>query len=1048
MKGALKWMAENHVAANLLMMVFVVGGLFMITSVKQEVFPEVMLDAIQVKVVYPGATPEEVEDGIILQIESNIRGIDGIKQIKSIAAEGYGIVTAELVSGVNADRVLQDIKSEVDRIITFPEDAEEPVISKLLNRRQVLSVIVSGKLSEKSLRQQAELIRDDLLDLPEITQVSIGGVRPYEIDIEIPEETLRRYGITLEDVARRIRQASLDIPAGVIKTKGGEILIRTKEKRYTGREYASIGIITLKDGTEIKLGDIADVRDGFADTDTSARFDGKPAAIVTVFRVGNERPIAISDAVKRYISKKQPTLPPGVGLAIWHDRSEVLKSRIQLLEKNALMGLILVFITLSLFLQMRLALWVMLGIPISFLGAFFLMPAMHVTINMISLFAFIMALGMVVDDAIVVGENIFEHRQRGESYLQAAVNGVMGVAVPVIFAVLTSVTAFLPLIFVTGVMGKFISVIPLVVISVLFISLVESLFVLPAHLSLEHGAGRSSDTGWIERMRNGVGKWLQAFIDGPYARLLGLGIRYRYVSLAVAVAILLVSIGLVAGGVIKFRFMPEVDGDVIKAQLKMDVGTPVERTAAVENYLEQTAREAITEIEHEKRVGKPLLRHIFSVVGGTMPKGGPAGSAGLSGSNLAEVALLLSPGEDRNIPASMIEALWRKKIRPIPGMESLSINADLVHMGANIDIQLAHKNYHVLVTAADRLKAALAQYPGLGDIADSHAEGKREIKIRLTRQGRILGLTEESLGRQIRAAYYGAEALRFQRGRDEIKVLVRYPEKDRRSLASLDDLRIRLPEGGEAPLRRVATLTFGRGYSTISRTDQKRVIDVTATISSKKANAEEIIADLQAGILKQLQTDYPGLSYSLEGEGKERKESMDSMKKGFMLAMFGVYALLAIPFRSYIQPFIIMASIPFGIIGAILGHMVMGFDISILSMFGIVALSGVVVNDSLLLIDYVNQRRRAGIPIEEALMTAGRRRFRPILLTSLTTFFGLAPLIFERSYQAQFLIPMALSLAYGVMAATGITLLLIPSLYYVLDDIKTFMRQRSGNGGT
>lgn len=1045
MKGALKWMAENHVAANLLMMVFVVGGLVMISSVKQEVFPEVMLDAIQVKVVYPGATPEEVEDGIILQIESNIRGIDGIKQIKSVAAEGYGIVTAELVSGVNADRVLQDIKSEVDRITTFPEDAEEPVISKLLNRRQVLSVIVYGKLSEKSLRQQAELIRDDLLDMPEITQVSIGGVRPYEIDIEIPEETLRRYGITLEDVARRIRQASLDIPAGAIKTRGGEILIRTKEKRYTGRQYASIGIITLKDGTEIKLGDIADVKDGFADTDTSARFDGKPAAIVTVFRVGNERPIAISDAVKRYISKKQPILPPGVGLAIWHDRSEVLKSRIQLLEKNALMGLVLVFITLSLFLQMRLALWVMLGIPISFLGAFFLMPAMHVTINMISLFAFIMALGMVVDDAIVVGENIFEHRQRGESYLQAAVNGVMGVAVPVIFAVLTSVTAFLPLIFVTGVMGKFISVIPLVVISVLLISLVESLFVLPAHLSLEHGL-KTTDTGWLEQMRKNVGNGLQAFIDGPYARLLGLGIRYRYVSLAVAVAILLISVGLVAGGVIKFRFMPEVDGDVIKAQLTMDVGTPVERTAAVENYLEQTARETIQEIEHERKVRKPLLHHIFSVVGGTMPKGGPAGSAGLSGSNLAEVALLLSPGEDRNIPASVIEARWRKKLRPIPGMESLNINADLVHMGANIDIQLAHKDYHVLVAAADRLKAALARYPGLGDIADSHAEGKREIKIRLTPQGRILGLTAESLGRQIRAAYYGAEALRFQRGRDEIKVLVRYPEKDRRSLASLDDLRIRLPDGGEIPLRRVATLTFGRGYSTINRTDQKRVIDVTATISSKKANAEEIIADLQAGVLKQLKADYPGLSYSLEGEGKERKESMDSMKKGFLLAMFGVYALLAIPFRSYIQPFIIMASIPFGIIGAILGHMVMGFDISILSMFGIVALSGVVVNDSLLLIDYINQKRRAGIPIEEALMTAGRRRFRPILLTSLTTFFGLAPLIFERSYQAQFLIPMALSLAYGVMAATGITLLLIPSLYYVLDDIKSFMGQRSDNG--
>ncbi len=1042
MKPALRWMAENHVAANLLMMVFVVGGLFMLTNIRQEIFPEVMLDAIQVKVVYPGATPEEVEDGIILQIESGVRGIEGIKQIRSIAAEGYGVVTAELLSGVNADRILQDIKSEVDRIITFPEDAEEPVISKLVNRRQVLSVIVYGNLSEKSLRQQAELIRDDLLDLPEITQVSIGGVRPYEIDIEIPEETLRRYGITLEDVGRRIRKASLDIPAGVIRTQGGEILIRTKEKRYTGREYESIGIITLKDGTEITLGEIADVRDGFAETDTSARFDSKPAAIVTVFRVGDERPIAISDAVKKYMHDREAVLPPGVGLAIWHDRSDVLKSRMQLLEKNAFMGLILVFITLSLFLQMRLALWVMLGIPISFLGAFFLMPAMHVTINMISLFAFIMALGMVVDDAIVVGENIFEHRQRGENYLQAAVNGVQGVAVPVIFAVLTSVTAFLPLIFVTGVMGKFISVIPLVVISVLSISLVESLFVLPAHLSLGNGTagvGKSSP-GRLERIRLHVSGWLTSFINGPYAWLLGLGIRYRYVSLAVAIAILLMSIGLVGGGIIKFRFMPKVDGDVIKGQITMAVGTPVERTAAVEEYIERKAVETVEALQRENGKEEQLLRHIFSVVGGTMPRGGPAGAAGLAGANLAEVALLLTPGEDRSTPASTIEALWRKKIGDIPGIEALSIDSDMVHMGANIDIQLAHKDYSVLIAAADRLKDAMAQYPGLGDIADSHSEGKREIKIRLTREGRVLGVTEESLGRQIRAAYYGAEALRFQRGRDEVKVMVRYPERDRRSLASLDDLRIRLPGGGEIPLRRVATIQYGLGYSTINRTDQKRVIDVTATVSGKKANAEEIVADLQAGILKQLAADYPGLSYSLEGEGKERRESMDSMKKGFILAMFGVYALLAIPFRSYMQPFIIMASIPFGIIGAILGHLIMGFDISILSMFGIVALSGVVVNDSLLLIDYVNQRRREGIHIADALMTAGIRRFRPILLTSLTTFFGLAPLIFERSFQAQFLIPMALSLAYGVMAATGITLLLIPSLYYVLDDIKQACR--------
>ena len=1040
MNRALAWMAENHVAANLLMMFLVFGGFLTLFSVKQEVFPDVLLDVIQVEVVYPGASPEEVEDGIVLQIEEAIRGVEGIKQVKSVAAEGRGLVSAELLDGVNSDLVLQEIQSEVDRIVTFPEDAEKPVVSKLLNRRDVISVIVYGDVSEKMLRENAEKIRDDLLDFPDISQVALGGVRPYEISIEIPEENLRRYNLTLDAVAARVRKASLDVPGGVIKTPEGQILLRTKEKRYHGRGYEDIAVITDSDGTVVRLGDIANIIDGFEETDEYAMLDGKPAAMVTVFRIGDERPVDIANTVKSYVNERKKTLPSSLGLAIWNDRAEMLKGRMHLLLKNAVFGLILVFITLSLFLQMNLALWVMLGIPVSFLGAILLMPTMDVSINMISLFAFIMALGIVVDDAIVVGENIFEQRQAGKSYAMAAIHGVQEVAVPVCFSVFTSIAAFVPLACTMGVIGKFIKVIPFVVISVLFISLVESLFVLPAHLSMGGKKKREeeeSSSSKVERVRIRFARWLDGFINGFYRKSLVFAINNRFITVAIAIAMLLVGFGVVKGGILKFRFMPAVDGDVIKAHIRMPLGTDVTVTEQVEKELEKKAMTILDRYdrEHPSENGS-VYRHIYAVVGGAMPKGGPAGMTGQSGAHLSDLAILLVPGEERDVSAYTIESLWRNAVGEIPGVESLTFQSNVVHIGANIDIMLAHKDFSVLEKASRRLKEALAAYPGVGDIEDSHSRGKREIKIRLTPEAKTLGITETDLGRQVRSAFYGAEALRLQRGRDEVKVMVRYPEKYRKTLKALRDMRIRTPDGGEIPLNRAAFLEYGRGFSVINRTDQKRVINVVASVDNNVANAEEILADVKEGILKELVEDYPGLSYNMEGEEKERMESMGSMIKGFLFSLMAIYALLAIPFRSYIQPFIVMSAIPFGLLGAIFGHIIMGYELSILSIFGIVALSGVVVNDSLLLIDYINRRRKEGVEVYGAAITAGIRRFRPVLLTSLTTYFGLVPMIFERSLQAQFLIPMALSLGYGVLVATFITLILIPCLYIIFEDIK------------
>jgi multidrug efflux pump subunit AcrB len=1040
MTGPIRWMARNGVAANLLMMVFMVGGLIMAYAIKQEVFPEVSLDSINITVSYPGAGPEEIEEGVLLKIEEAVSGISGVKEIKSVASEGSGTVFAEVLEGQDIDQVMQDVKAEVDRITTFPQDAERPVITKVINRSEVVSVVVYGDMPERSLREYAEAVRDDLLSMHEITQVELNGVRPYEISIEAAEGNLRRYGLTLDSIAARVRQASIDLPAGSIKAEGGEVLIRTKERRYRGDEYANITILQRPDGTEVKLGDIATIRDDFRETDEFSVFDGKPAAMVSIYRVGDQRPTDMSRLVKEYVDSKKSGLPDSVDLAIWNDTTEIFESRLNLLLKNAFFGLILVFLTLGLFLQIRLALWVMLAIPVAFLGALFLMPAFDVSINMLSLFAFILALGIVVDDAIVIGENVYSHRSMGKPYQKAAEDGSIEVAAPVIFSVLTTIAAFSPLIFLTGMMGKFIKVIPLVVIPILAVSLIESLFILPSHLAI----GKKIDSttgiaGFLDRVRLNFGARLERFITGPYRSALSFCIRLRYITVASAVALLLASIGLIAGGVVKFQFMPVVDGDIIMTALQMPPGTPVNETKKIQEFIIRKGDETVAEFDTAGKENTTVLRNTYSIVGKNLGMG-RGGIESTAGAHLASSIMFLTESEKRGVPAENISRKWRDKVGDIPGADSLTFTSSLVHFGANIDLRIAHENTAVLGRAAAQLKQALTTYPGVSDISDNFRQGKQELKLRLTPEARTLGITEEELGKQIRAAFFGSEALRLQRGRNELRVMVRYPEEERKYVADLYTMRIRTRNGDEVPFSRAAYIEEGRGYSSINRADRKRVVNVTASVDADLANAQDILLDLDNTVLKQLAADYPGLTFNMEGEEKERKESMGSMMRGFGFALFMIYALLAVPFRSYTQPLIIMSSIPFGIVGAVLGHMIMGFDLSILSMFGIVALSGVVVNNALLLIDFINRSREEENDLYTAVIDSGQRRFRPILLTSLTTAFGLAPMIFETSVQAQFLIPMAISLAFGVLFATGITLLLIPSLYLILEDIKGLLK--------
>ena len=1040
-RGILDWFASNHVAANLLMLIIIVAGLLSIFSTRMEVFPELSFDMITITVPYLGASPEDVEEGVCLRVEEAIAAVDGIKRITSSAGEGAGMTLVEVDEYADTKEVLDDIKAEIDTIITFPEQTEKPIISEIKTRHQVVTVVVFGDIDEKTLRTLAEQIRNDLTAKPNISQVVIAGVRPYEISIEVSEENLRRYNLSIDKVSRAVRESSLDIPAGSVKTSGGEILVRTKGQKYYGPEFEKIIVFTRNDGTKVRLSDVAKVKDDFEDVDLSAKFDGKRAALIQVTRIGQQDALDIAKTVKKYVSEKEQYLPQGVSLALWEDDTLFLKARMSLLTRNAYIGLVLVFLCLTLFLNFRLAFWTTMGIPISFLGAFYLIPLFGVSINMISLFAFIMSLGLVVDDAIVVGENIFAYRQAGMDRTAAAIKGVKEMCMPVTLAVLTTMFAFIPLAYTLGIMGKILRVLPIVVISVLSVSLVEALLILPAHLSSPRFSKKNIIVRLTDKINNWTDKSLRWFINGPFACFVLKAVKWRYMTLAIGIAIFLITVGFIAGGYIKFVFFDAVEADNMLALLNMPLGTPVEKTTEIIDGIEKAAFQALEEFDR-KRPGKPsLLKHLSTTVGAqpALARGGPvtiyAGAGGQS--HLAEINVELLGAEERDVSTIVIRNRWRELVGEVPGVSSLTFMAEWADTGNPIEMELAHQDYDVLLTASEKLKGILRDYTGVSDIADDFEPGKAELKLALKDTGRTLGLTLSDLARQVRQGFYGDEVQRIQRGRDDIRVMVRYPEDERRSLADVDNMRIRLPDGTEIPFRAVAEVRYGRGYSNIRRVDRRRVVSVSADVDETVANATEINRELKNSVMPGLMREFQGLQWRFAGEERERNESLGSLIPNFGIAMMAIYALLAVQFRSYSQPAIVMSAIPFGVVGATLGHLIMGFNLSILSMFGIVALSGVVVNDSLIMIDLINRERRSGIELSQVLRDCATRRFRPIMLTTLTTFCGLLPMIAEKSLQARFLVPMAISLAFGVMFATCITLVLVPSLYMILEDVKS-----------
>jgi multidrug efflux pump subunit AcrB len=968
------------------------------------------------------------------------------------ASEGRGSVSVELLAGEDPRVRMDEIRSRVDGIETFPEEVKRPVVSQADVRFQVLHVAVSGAVDEFTLKRLGQQARDEISALPGITDVELVATRPYEIQIEVSEESLRRHGITFDELASAVQRSSLDLPGGAIKTSSGEILIRTLGQAHTAQDFEQLVVLSRPDGTRLALGDVAEVVDGFEESNELTLFDGDPAVLVQVYRVGQQSALEIAETVSSYLERRRQTLPEGVHFTLAQNDARFLRGRLDTLLNNGWTGFLLVLLVLSLFLRLRLAMWVSLGVPISFLGALFLLPTADVSINLISLMAFIIVLGIVVDDAIIVGENVHTEQERSGDRMLGTIRGVQGVSTPVVFGVLTTIVAFAPMLFVPGPMGRVARVIPVVVCLCLVFSLIESLFILPAHLA--HGAGDADDpdhepTGvnraW-RRFQDRIANALAEFTHNTYRPALERCLEWRYLTGAAGLAILLVTLGLLAGGWIKMVFQPEIESDVTVAYVHMPEGTPTAVTAAAVEQIADAARAVAEEEDARQRAAgrlgddESVFSH-FSTSVGRQPyrikqASGPSSfaSAGARGSHLGEVQIEVVDGELRDVSVSELTRRWRERTGEIVGAEELTFTASLISSAAPIQIELNGADLDRLRAAAKMVAEELAAYPGVLDIHDSFRSGKRELMLELKPSAEPLGLTVTDLGRQVRQAFYGQEVQRIQRGRDEVKVVVRYPLEERRSLEDLENMRIVTADGSAVPFSTVARASLGEGFAGIRRVDRRRVISVEADVDNGITNAGDVLAHFRETVLPEVQAIFPNVAFSFEGEQREQAEFLDSLARGWLIALLGIYGLLAIPLKSYAQPLIIMSAIPFGLVGAVWGHVAMGLSFSMFSLIGLVALSGVVVNDSLVLVDYVNRKRAEGVSLQESLVAAGTARLRAILLTSATTFAGLTPLLLEKGVQAQMLIPMAASLAFGVLFATVVCLILVPASYLILED--------------
>ena len=1041
MHTAIRWFANNSVAANLLMIVMVLGGISGALTTNQEEFPNFEIKVINVFVPYLGAAPVEAEKAVCIRIEEAIEGVEGIERVYGTAIEGGCSVAAQLFSDADDITASNEIKSRVDAINNLPIETEKPNVSKIAFTRRVLQIAVFGDATERELKELGRELRDKIAATEGISQVAVEYIRPYEISIEVSEETLRRYGLTLQKVAQSIRTGALDMPGGTLKTENGEILIRTMGQAYLGAEFSDIVVMTRLDGTRVTLGEIADIKDSFEEGDLLAAFNGAPAVMVNVSQVGSEDLIAIAADTKEIVKQFNRELPEGIDTNIWIDTSLELQERMSVLLKNAGGGLLLVLVILALFLQFRLAMWVAIGIPVALLGTLAMIPFTDLTISTMTVLAFILVLGIVVDDAIVVGERVYAHEQMGKAPMTAAIEGTWEVSVPVIFGVLTTIAAFLPLIMVDGQMAGFFAPLGWIVILALVCSIIESQLILPSHLA--HRSRKIAVTGFAGRWNKFQGMLAKSLLDlatKSYRPFLESSIRWRYATATTCLGLLILAFALIASGRVNFGFFPAIEGNRIYASLELPEGVAAETTLQAALQMQRGAQALNDEIVETYALRQPLVRNTLSSVGQKVDRNGPGEPPGPGRSNLAEIVIDIVPFEERgNLSAKEIAKRWRELVGPIPDAVKLSFDASTFSAGEPIEFRLQGTEIEVLRTAAEELKYELSSYPGVFDVADTFRSGKQEIQLKLLPEARNLGLTLNDLASQVRNAFYGVEAQRIQRGQDDVRVMVRFPESERASVGDLEDMYIRTPEGNQVPFYSVAQFEVGRGFSEIRRLDGQRVVEVSADVDRTMATPESIMADIKNNLIGQMQERYPSVVFDVGGEQEERNSSFISLGIGLLFSCFVIYGLLAIPLKSYLQPAVIMSVIPFGAVGAIVGHYVLGVQLMFFSALGIVALAGVVVNSSLVLVDYANRQRREGMDALSAICIAAVTRFRPIILTSVTTFVGLIPLMTTTTPATGPFLPIAISLAWGVLFATVITLLLVPCLYMMVEDL---MHQR------
>lgn len=1021
-KGIIAWFARNSVAANLLMWALLIGGLFSTVLINKEVFPSFNLNLLSISVAYPGAAPQEIEEGINIKIEEAIQDINGIKKVTSVASEGVGSITIEVEDGYDVQNVLDEAKLRLDAISTFPVNIEKPNIYQIKPENNVIWVSVYGDMTLHDMKELAKSVRDDLTQLPAVTRAKVTGVRDYEISIEVSEDKLREYGLTFSQVALAVQNSSIDLPGGSIRAEDGDILLRTKGQAYTGDDFANIVLTTRADGSRVMLPQVATIKDDFEERLECTRFNGKPAAIIEVISIDDQNALDIAAQVKQYVENRRATLPANAQLDTWGDMTHYLQGRLNMMMSNMFYGALLVFLILALFLDLKLAFWVMVGLPVCFLGTMLIMPLepFSMTINMLTLFAFILVLGIVVDDAIVIGESAYSEVERHGHSIDHVIRGAQKVAMPATFGVLTTIAAFIPMLLVSGPMGIIWKSIGMVVIMCLAFSLVESKFILPAHLAHMKFKKPGEPRGAFGRFKAKFNNGVQHFIYHHYRHFLEFCIKHRYNVVAAFIGVLILSIALVASGKVRWVFFPDIPSDFIQVQLEMDEGSSEPNTLKVVQSIEEALYQMNAKMEKEN--GYQVVKHSF---------------INMSSRTSAFIFAELTKGEDREVDGVTIAAAWREQLPELLSVKKLNFDASTnAGGGGDISFRLTSTDLEELSAASRDLKQKLATYEGVYDIADNFSSGSHEIRLKIRPEAEALGLTLSDLARQVRYGFYGYEAQRILRNKEEIKVMVRYPLEQRRTVGYLENMLIRTPQGASVPFSTVAQIEKGDSYASITRVDGKRAITITANANKNKVEPSKVVQEIQKDYLPQLQAKYPKIQTALDGGSLDEQNAMVGLIQGFFFALFTIYALMAVPLKSYSQPLIIMSVIPFGIIGALFGHLVQGLAMSVLSLCGIVALAGVVVNDSLILVDFVNRAREQGLSVRQAAIDSGCYRFRAIILTSLTTFVGLVPIILERSLQAQIVIPMATSLAFGILFSTVVTLILVPLLYIILDDAK------------